>query len=108
MHYAKRLYTRSIFVLWLSMFLAPAPFVESQTISSPEQRIWLPPFAAPIASQAPPLLSRELNMIGMAIAQMLESKGNKDVRQTVSMRCCRQNKTCQRMRGEYMPKVAID
>ena len=38
-------------------------------------RIWLPPFAEPIASQAPPLLSRELNMIGMAIAQMLESKG---------------------------------
>ena len=38
-------------------------------------RIWLPPFAEPIASQAPPLISRELNMIGMAIAQMLESNG---------------------------------
>ena len=38
-------------------------------------RIWLPPFAEPIASQAPPLLSRELNMIGMAIAQLLESNG---------------------------------
>ncbi len=40
-------------------------------------RIWLPPFAEPIASQAPPLISREVNMIGMAIAQALETNGQK-------------------------------
>jgi hypothetical protein len=38
-------------------------------------RIWLPPFAEPIASHVPPLMSREVNMIGMAIAQALETKG---------------------------------
>ncbi|UCG89429.1 MAG: hypothetical protein JSW71_15365 [Gemmatimonadota bacterium] len=38
-------------------------------------RIWLPPFAEPIAPQAPPLMSREVNMIGMAMAQDLESAG---------------------------------
>lgn len=38
-------------------------------------RMWLPPFAEPIASQAPPIVSREVNMIGMAIAQALESNG---------------------------------
>ncbi len=38
-------------------------------------RIWLPPFAEPIATQAPPLMSREVNMIGMAMAQGLESQG---------------------------------
>ncbi len=38
-------------------------------------RIWLPPFAEPIASRTPPLVAREVNMIGMAIAQRLESKG---------------------------------
>jgi len=38
-------------------------------------RIWLPPFAEPIATQAPPLMSREVNMIGMAMAQGLESNG---------------------------------
>ncbi|MBT5872646.1 MAG: hypothetical protein HOH43_04445, partial [Candidatus Latescibacteria bacterium] len=38
-------------------------------------RIWLPPFAEPIANRAPPLISRELNTIGMAIAQMLETNG---------------------------------
>ncbi len=38
-------------------------------------RIWLPPFAEPIATQVPPLMSREVNMIGMAIAQGLESNG---------------------------------
>ena len=40
-------------------------------------RIWLPPFAEPIATQAPPLMSREVNMIGMAMAQGLESKGQR-------------------------------
>lgn len=38
-------------------------------------RMWLPPFAEPIASQAPPIVSREVNMIGMAIAQALETNG---------------------------------
>ena len=38
-------------------------------------RIWLPPFAEPIASQAPPLISRTVNMIGMAIAYELDSEG---------------------------------
>src|SRR5213078_2194682 len=34
-------------------------------------RIWLPPFAEPIATHAPPIPSSEVNMIGMAIAQGL-------------------------------------
>jgi len=38
-------------------------------------RIWLPPFADPIATDAPYLISREVNMIGMAIAQGLEANG---------------------------------
>ena len=38
-------------------------------------RIWLPPFAEPIATQAPPIISREINMIGMAMAQALETNG---------------------------------
>ena len=38
-------------------------------------RIWLPPFAEPIASLAPPLISREINMIGMAMAKGLEERG---------------------------------
>ena len=38
-------------------------------------RIWLPPFAEPIASQTPPITAREVNMIGMAMAQELESEG---------------------------------
>ena len=38
-------------------------------------RIWLPPFAEPIDSNAPPIMSREVNTIGMAIAQLLESRG---------------------------------
>ncbi|MEQ9439059.1 MAG: M14 family metallopeptidase [Cyclobacteriaceae bacterium] len=38
-------------------------------------RIWLPPFAEPIASQTPPIVAREVNMIGMAMAQELESEG---------------------------------
>jgi hypothetical protein len=38
-------------------------------------RIWLPPFAEPIATEAPPLMSRTVNTIGMTIAQMLESQG---------------------------------
>ena len=38
-------------------------------------RIWLPPFAEPIATHAPYLMSREVNMIGMAIAKGLEERG---------------------------------
>jgi hypothetical protein len=38
-------------------------------------RIWLPPFAEPIATFAPPLMSRTVNTIGMTIAQMLEARG---------------------------------
>ena len=40
-------------------------------------RIWLPPFAEPVASQTPPLVAREVNTIGMAIAQELETEGLK-------------------------------
>ena len=38
-------------------------------------RIWLPPFAEPIATFSPPLMSRTVNTIGMTIAQMLEARG---------------------------------
>ncbi|HSM61707.1 MAG TPA: M14 family metallopeptidase, partial [Longimicrobiales bacterium] len=38
-------------------------------------RIWLPPFAEPIAPRVPPLMSRTVNTIGMTIAQMLEARG---------------------------------
>ena len=38
-------------------------------------RIWVPPFAEPIAQHAPYLMSREVNTIGMAIAQGLEERG---------------------------------
>lgn len=38
-------------------------------------RIWLPPFAEPIATRAPYLISREINMIGMAMAKGLEERG---------------------------------
>jgi Zinc carboxypeptidase len=38
-------------------------------------RIWLPPFAEPIASRVPFLMSREVNMIGMAMAKGLEERG---------------------------------
>jgi len=38
-------------------------------------RIWLPPFAEPVATQMPAIVGREINMIGMAIAQELETAG---------------------------------
>ena len=38
-------------------------------------RIWLPPFAEPIASQVHPLMSRTVNAIGMIIARALEERG---------------------------------
>ncbi len=38
-------------------------------------RIWLPPFSEPVGLHAPPIVSREINMIGMAIAQGLDERG---------------------------------
>jgi len=38
-------------------------------------RIWLPPFSEPVGLDAPYLVSREINMIGMAIAKSLEERG---------------------------------
>jgi hypothetical protein len=38
-------------------------------------RIWLPPFSEPVGADAPPLIAREVNMIGMAIAKGLEERG---------------------------------
>ena len=38
-------------------------------------RIWLPPFSEPVGIDAPFLMSREVNMIGMAIAKGLEEHG---------------------------------
>ncbi|MEK7401548.1 MAG: M14 metallopeptidase family protein [Gemmatimonadota bacterium] len=49
-------------------------YVQHQTAPFPT-RIWLPPFAEPIANRAPPLMSREVNTIGMTIAQALETNG---------------------------------
>jgi hypothetical protein len=49
-------------------------FVHHQSSPFPT-RIWLPPFAEPIASHAPPLMSRTVNMVGMAMAQGLEQNG---------------------------------
>jgi hypothetical protein len=38
-------------------------------------RIWLPPFSEPVGIDAPYIMSREVNMIGMAIAKGLEEHG---------------------------------
>jgi hypothetical protein len=38
-------------------------------------RIWLPPFSEPVAVEAPPLIAREINMIGTAIARELDEHG---------------------------------
>jgi hypothetical protein len=38
-------------------------------------RIWLPPFSEPIGLHAPAIVSREINTIGMAIAQGLDQRG---------------------------------
>ncbi len=43
--------------------------------SPPPTRIWLPPFSEPVGLNAPYLMSREVNMIGMAIAKGLEERG---------------------------------
>lgn len=49
-------------------------YVHHQTAPFPT-RIWLPPFAEPIAPRVPGLMSREVNTIGMTIAQALETNG---------------------------------
>lgn len=38
-------------------------------------RIWIPPFADPIGLYAPPIMSRQVNAIGMRIAAELDAKG---------------------------------
>ena len=38
-------------------------------------RIWLPPFSEPVGIDAPPVIAREVNMIGMAIAKSLDEHG---------------------------------
>ena len=38
-------------------------------------RIWLPPFSEPVGIEAPPVIAREVNMIGMAIAKGLDERG---------------------------------
>ncbi len=49
-------------------------YVHHQSAPFPT-RIWLPPFAEPIAPHAPFLMSRTVNTIGMTIAQGLEENG---------------------------------
>ncbi|MGA2260483.1 MAG: M14 metallopeptidase family protein [Acidobacteriota bacterium] len=49
-------------------------YVFHQTAPFPT-RIWLPPFSEPVGLDAPYLMSREVNMIGMAIAKGLEERG---------------------------------
>jgi len=49
-------------------------YVHHQSAPFPT-RIWLPPFAEPIALHTPSIVSRELNMIGMAIARKLDAEG---------------------------------
>jgi hypothetical protein len=49
-------------------------YVHHQTAPFPA-RIWLPPFSEPVGLEAPALTSREVNMIGMAIAKGLEESG---------------------------------
>ena len=49
-------------------------YVFHQTAPFPT-RIWLPPFSEPVGIAAPPLISREVNMIGMAIAKGLDERG---------------------------------
>ncbi len=49
-------------------------YVLHQTAPFPT-RIWLPPFSEPVGLHAPPIISREINMIGMAIAQGLDQRG---------------------------------
>jgi hypothetical protein len=38
-------------------------------------RIWLPPFSEPVGVEAPPVIAREVNMAGMAMAKALDEHG---------------------------------
>src|SRR5258708_7892295 len=38
-------------------------------------RIWLPPFSEPVGVEAPPVIAREINMIGMAVGKNRVAKG---------------------------------
>src|SRR6266568_4980411 len=38
-------------------------------------RIWLPPFSEPVGIDAPPIIAREVNMIGTAMAKGLDERG---------------------------------
>ena len=38
-------------------------------------RIWLPPFSEPVGVEAPPVIAREVNMLGMAMAKALDENG---------------------------------
>jgi hypothetical protein len=49
-------------------------YVQHQT-APPPTRIWLPPFSEPIGLHAPYIISREVNMIGMAMARSLDEHG---------------------------------
>ena len=49
-------------------------YVHHQTSPFPT-RIWLPPFSEPVGIEAPPVIAREVNMLGMAIAKALDEKG---------------------------------
>jgi hypothetical protein len=49
-------------------------YVFHQTAPFPT-RIWLPPFSEPVGLEAPYVISREVNMIGMAIAKGLDERG---------------------------------
>ena len=40
-------------------------------------RIWLPPFSEPVGVEAPPVIAREVNMLGMAMAKGLDEKGQR-------------------------------
>jgi zinc carboxypeptidase len=44
-------------------------------------RIWIPPFAEPISPYVHPLMWRTVNLIGMAMAQALEERGQKGAMQ---------------------------
>lgn len=49
-------------------------YVHHQTSPFPT-RIWLPPFSEPVGVEAPPVIAREINMLGMAMAKALDEKG---------------------------------
>jgi hypothetical protein len=65
--------TREIYRTWRE-WEPQIIYVHHQSSPFPT-RIWLPPFAEPIAPEVPPLMSRMVNTIGMAIAQGLEEHG---------------------------------